>query len=201
MRDRNLYHSSNYNKHISDNPLQRYLIGRFHGKVAGILQRVAPYSVLDAGCGEGFVARYVQSQSDLRIFGIDIDAEALRMALRLNEDLPVICGSVSNMPFSDNTFDLVLCTEVLEHLGSPEIGLKELCRVSRRWLVLSVPHEPFFCLANFLRGKNLRSWGNDPGHVNHWTMPAFRRFLEQECVILDLDTSFPWIIAFCRKRV
>ena len=69
----------------------------------------------------------------------------------------------------------------MEHLYEPTHALQELARVSRRYLVLSVPHEPWFCFSNAARGKNLdiRPRGSDPDHRQFWTRAAFGRFVEQ----------------------
>ena len=55
---------------------------------------------------------------------------------------PDVVGSVERMPFEDNSFDLALCAEVLEHLdfNKFEKCLEELKRVSRKNVVLSLPH-------------------------------------------------------------
>jgi hypothetical protein len=75
-----------------------------------------------------------------------------------------------------------------------------LCRVSRGWLILSVPNEPFFCLANFFRGKNLKTYGNDPEHINHWTKKSFVDFIAKKCKVEECILSFPWIILLSRIR-
>ncbi|GIW05073.1 MAG: hypothetical protein KatS3mg059_1693 [Thermomicrobiales bacterium] len=55
-------------------------------------------------------------------------------------------------------------------------------------VVLSVPHEPYFCLANLARGKNLRvrPRGSDPDHKQFWTRRAFGEFVTQSGV-LDVE--------------
>ena len=75
-------------------------------------------------------------------------------------------------------------------------SLWELMRVTRQYCLLSVPHEPFFCIANFLRGKNLTRLGNDIEHVNHWGKVSFVRFLQDSgLVVRGIEMSFPWLIA------
>lgn len=193
------YSSSNLHKHTSSNPLQRYLLDHFHQKVAGLLARAspAPRHVLDAGCGEGFAMRAVLGASPAPVIGLDGSAGALQLAATLNPGRSFAAGDLYELPFPTRSFDLVVCMEVLEHLDDPARGLRELCRVSAAWLLLSVPNEPLFRGANFLRGKNLRAWGNDPGHVNHWSAGAFRHFVGGHCRVVAWQTSFPWTIALC----
>lgn len=193
------YTSSNMQKHISGNPLQRWLLDRFHATAVELMVDVRATTVLDAGCGEGFGMRAVLGEST-RAVGLDYSAAAARLARAQNTAALFASGDVTRLPFADNTFDLVLCMEVLEHLVSPEIGLAELCRVSQRWLLLSVPNEPLFRGANFLRGKNMQAWGNDPGHLNHWSSRGFERFVGQQCQIVQVRRSFPWTLLLCRVR-
>jgi SAM-dependent methyltransferase len=132
--------------------------------------------------------------------GLDNRPHALRAAHALNPRRSFLAGSIFEMPFPDDSFDLVICTEVLEHLPQPAEGLAELRRVSRGWLLLSVPHEPLFMAANFLRGKNVRAWGNDPEHINHWSAHGFVRFVARQCPVIDWRKSFPWTLVLCRAN-
>lgn len=192
------YTSSNLRKHTNPNPVQRWLLDRFHHTAAGLLAQTDAKSALDAGCGEGFAMRQVLAHSGASVVGLDGSPGALQVASRLNHRRSFVAGDLLELPFPDRSFDLVICMEVLEHLDQPSAGLAELCRVSRRWLLLSVPNEPFFRGANFLRGKNVGAWGNDPGHVNHWSSRAFVRFVSSQCHVEQWQQSFPWTLALCR---
>jgi len=108
-------------------------------------------------------------------------------------------GDLREMPYGDDSFDLVMCLEVLEHLPDPHRGLRELKRVTSAHCLVSVPHEPFFRATNFLRGKHVPAWGRDPEHLQHWTAGRFRRLVEQYFEIERFVYSFPWVIALGRK--
>ena len=84
-------------------------------------------------------------------------------------------GDIGRLPFPEDAFDLVLAIEVLEHVPFPELALAELHRVARRDLVVSVPRERVWSLANLARGKYLTDLGNTPGHINHWSKKVLRR--------------------------
>ena len=192
------YTSSNLRKHTNPNPIQRWLLQRFHRAANELLLRTDARRVLDAGCGEGFAMRSVLGDSGAAVVGLDGSAGALRVAGRLNPGRAFAAGDLLDLPFPSGSFDLVVCMEVLEHLPDPGRGLAELVRVSGGWLLLSVPDEPLFRGANFLRGKNVRAWGNDPGHVNHWSSRAFLRFVSSRCRVVASRRSFPWTLALCR---
>ena len=109
-------------------------------------------------------------------------------------------GDIYKLPYKSNSFDLVVCTEVLEHLENPKKALRELIRVSGKYILLSVPNEPFFRLSNFLRGKNLPRWGNDIEHVQNWTSSGFAKFVNIKGVkIIDKKHPFPWTIILLKK--
>ncbi len=192
-----LVDTSNYKKHTSDNPVQRRLIDRFHGKVTGIVSDLRPATLLDAGCGEGFVVDIFQSaMPNVQIAGFDVLADSVKAAQLRNPRANIAVGDIYNIDFADDSFDLVCCFEVLEHLHEPDRALRELARVARNHVVLSVPHEPFFCLANAARGKNLdiRPRGSDPDHRNFWSRETFAQFSGVELDVTVLTGSMPWTI-------
>ena len=86
-----------------------------------------------------------------------------------------VCASrCSRCPSPTRSFDTVTCLEVLEHLDDPAAAVRELARVARRAVVVSVPYEPYFRIGNVLRGKHLGGLGNHPEHVQHWNLRTFR---------------------------
>jgi SAM-dependent methyltransferase len=192
------YDSSNLQKHTNPNPLQKILISRFHRSAQALLGATGARTILDAGSGEGFAMREVTAQLRAMVVGLDASIGALQVARSLNPGREFASGDLLALPFADRQFDAVICLEVLEHLPDPAKGLAELERVSREWLVLSVPHEPFFRGANFARGKNTQAWGNDPGHVNHWSAQGFERFVGQQCQVVKRQQRFPWTILLAR---
>ena len=191
--------SSNYRKHTAANPLQRALIDRFHRKIVAEVVALSPQTFLDAGCGEGFVARQlIDAVPGVDLTGCDVSDVALEIATDANPEGRFVVGSLTDLPFPDRSFDVVGCFEVLEHLPGdlPRRALSELARVARRAAVLSVPHEPVFCLANAARGKNLdvRPKGSDPDHKQFWSRSAFGALVGEQFVVQKLDGSFPWTI-------
>jgi 2-polyprenyl-3-methyl-5-hydroxy-6-metoxy-1,4-benzoquinol methylase len=190
----------NLQKHLNPNPVQRYLLRRFHRQIASLLKATGAERILDAGCGEGFVVSYLLQKNDrLAITGIDCSLEAVEMARQMVPGVLLEVGDLREMPCSDDSFDLVMCLEVLEHLPDPNKGLRELRRVTSAYCLVSVPHEPFFRATNFLRGKHVPAWGRDPEHLQHWTAGQFRRLVERYFEIEQFVYSFPWVIALGRK--
>lgn len=191
--------SSNYRKHTTGNPVQRALIERFHGKIVDAVTALGPASFLDAGCGEGFVAeRLLRAMPAVSYDGCDLSPAAVAMAQHRNPAGQFTIGSVTELPYPDKSFDVVGCFEVLEHLPDdlPRAAIAEFVRVARRGVVLSVPHEPYFCLANAARGKNLdvQPRGSDPDHKHFWSRSAFGALMAEQTHVIRLYGSFPWTI-------
>jgi hypothetical protein len=90
-----------------------------------------PESLLVIGIGDKIVVD-ILGQEINEIKTLDID-EKLK---------PDAIGSVENLPFKDSQFDVILCAEVLEHLPFEKFEkcLQELRRVSKKYVVLSLPH-------------------------------------------------------------
>ncbi len=192
----------NRQKHLNPNPVQHFLLNRFHQKISALIRETDAVCLLDAGCGEGFVIAYLkQTNGSIAAIGGDFSAEALVWGREnLRHGAPLIHFDLHHLPFPDDSFLLVMCLEVLEHLPDSTVGLRELARVSAEYVLLSVPHEPFFRGANFLRGKHLAALGNDPEHFHTYTGQSFRRMVSSVVEVLWHGYAFPWQIALGRKR-
>jgi SAM-dependent methyltransferase len=117
----------------------------------------------------------------------------------LNPDADFFCMEITSLGFRSGSFELVLCLEVLEHVPDPLVALAELRRVSSRSCLISVPYEPFFRLANFLRGRRVRQLGNHPEHLHHWGPRRFQAFLSRSFHVRELHNAFPWLLALCEQ--
>jgi len=189
-----------YDKHHSGNPLVRFLMRRFHQELFRNIALCAPGSLLDAGCGEGYTTALVRTQFPaLRIQGLEPDPATVEKARHANPGLEIRQGSIYAIPAHDLAFDLVMATEVLEHLDEPEIALLECSRVSRRFCIYSVPNEPLWRIMNMARFAYLSRLGNTPGHIQHWNREAFGALLAPHYARVSLRTVFIWNIALCEK--
>lgn len=194
---------TNFVKHTSKNLLQRLLINNFYSSLVSLAKTLNPTTILDAGCGEGFTMnKLAENGVGKKIEGVEYSKDAITLGKKLFPNLNFREGSAYELPYKDNSFDLVICTEVLEHLDYPAKVLSEVLRTSKRHVLISVPNEPFFMLGNFMRGKNLSRFGNDPGHINHWTIGAFLNFLKKNKLkVKKIKLPFPWILILGEKIV
>jgi SAM-dependent methyltransferase len=127
-----------------DRLLSEYLVPErvaFYAEVAEVAVAGHPRSVVDVGCGAGNLLReLVDKAAPDRIVGIDYAAAGVRRAQKLVPSGEFHAQSLYNVRVAD-TFDLVLCTEVLEHLSDPAAAmdlLKRLCAASGT-ILITVP--------------------------------------------------------------
>ena len=193
--------TTNYLKHANNNPVQRLLIENFYQQLINVLKPIKPIKILDVGCGEGeTIVQLKQTRIGKNLEGIDNSEDALQIGRKIYPGINIKSGNIYELPYKGGSFDLLICTEVLEHLKNPRKALAELRRVSSKYVLLSVPNEPFFTLANLLRGKYLRTLGNHPEHINHWANPGFKMFLRKNGFrIVASRTPFPWTLILARK--
>ncbi len=86
--------------------------------------------VLDVGCGDGQLAYLImQHRPDIDVYGIDV-------LVREGTKIPVAPFDGKRFPYPDNTFDVVMFSDVLHHTNDPRILLNEAARVGKRAIVL-----------------------------------------------------------------
>jgi len=107
--------------------------------------------ILDIGCGTGRHLSEALMLENTAVFGADIHQHDLieaRKRIAYLEELGLCRGSyqllsadIVNLPFEDNFFDLIICSEVLEHIPNHHKALSELVRILKpgKTLVISVP--------------------------------------------------------------
>jgi SAM-dependent methyltransferase len=168
--------SNNLRKWEYSNVVYQRVLSRYLDRMAQHVRTLNPSTVLDAGCGEGYVYRGLQSRGVRAAWeGVDASDGAVRFASARNPECRWSVGDLRAMSQRSQSAELVLCSQVLEHIPQPERVRDELARVAARWLLISVPLEPVFrsiCAVTVATGI-----GQDPGHVNFWTPGAFRNFL------------------------
>lgn len=196
------YNTGNIDKYQTKNVLKRKMISNFHQKLIYIIgdimeiEKIESPKVLDAGCGEGFfTATLHEAFPQMEIVGCDGAEEALAIARKIDPKAIFEKANLYELPYRDYEFDLVICSEVLEHLQEPAEALKELCRTGKRVLI-TVPNEPWFRLGNLVAFHNVLRLGDPIDHINHWTFGGFKRFVHSVISGNDccFDRSFPWSI-------
>lgn len=127
--------------HRHPNLLVRYIERK---RVRTIIKRLEVGSgerVMDVGCGAGNI---LAELPQARAVGLDLSSYLLAKArARLHDTAFLVRGDVEGLPFADSFFDKAYCSEVLEHLPSPQRALEEIARVMKAGgrVILSIPNE------------------------------------------------------------
>jgi ubiquinone/menaquinone biosynthesis C-methylase UbiE len=185
------------------NPVVRFLLERFFRKLRWVVSGFDdPCAILEVGCGAGESSRRIlQMLSPTQRFEVsEYDERYVTKMRQTGFPLKATVESVYEMRRQADEFDYILLLEVLEHLDDPHRALREVFRVARKAVVVSVPFEPVWRLMNCVRLKYLKAWGNTPGHLHHWSPWGLRRLLARYGDVRAVHVSLPWVIAFAAKR-
>jgi ubiquinone/menaquinone biosynthesis C-methylase UbiE len=180
----------------SSNPIARYFLRNFFEKIRRIILLLEEDDrILEVGCGAGVSSQRILEMLSHQEFEVsDIDERYIQKLKETNFPLKVTQESVLKLDRKDREFDCIFILEVLEHVRDYEHALSELFRVSRKYVVLSVPNEPLWRILNVARGQYLKDWGNTPGHINHWSPVSFRKLVSRFGTVEKLYTPVPWTI-------
>ncbi len=191
-----------YDKYGSKNFIVRSLMQGFDSALSDLVTKAAPTSIHEVGCGEGYWVLHWSEQGKLAR-GSDFSSQVIELArtnAKERSASPALfeARSIYDLNAEQDSADLVVCCEVLEHLERPEDGLRALQRVVGRHLILSVPREPVWCALNLARGKYISDFGNTPGHIQHWSKSAFVRMVAKYFEVVEVKSPLPWTMLLCR---
>ena len=119
------------------NPCVEQLLGNVKGK-----------KLLDAGCGEGYLARYY-AQLGAHVTGVDISEKLIDISKKVTEEAQIDAsfqvGDICKLGFQNDSFDLILCNLVLLNISCLQDALSEFYRVLKpeAVLVYSIVHPAF----------------------------------------------------------
>lgn len=192
-----------YDKYNSRNPIIRWFVNRFDRALSDFIEKSAPNTIHEIGCGEGFwVLKW--NKKGINAFGSDASSKIIRLAKNnaIEEGFSPEIFSVRDIYILSerDEADLIVCCEVLEHLQNPALGLQSLQRITKGHIILSVPREPIWRILNIMRGKYLKKLGNTPGHVQHWTYKSFLSLAQKYFDIISIRSPLPWTILLCKTK-
>ena len=145
-------------------------------------------TVLDAGCRDGFhsirLVDYFKS-----VTALDLVKPAIE-----HERVSCVTGDLTNLTYADRSFDVVLCSEVLEHIPALEKAVSELKRVARHAILIGVPYKQDLRIGRTTCvkcGKTNAAWG----HVNTFDEDRLAklfhpfRIVKQDLTGIDPDAT------------
>lgn len=122
------------------------------------------YKILDVGCGTGINLTYLKAITDF-VIGIDLSKEAIEFC-KLRGHKKLSQANVLSLPFKDNSVEIVLALDILEHIENDELAIREFKRVLKSEGKLLITTSAF----NFL-------WGMHDDIHHH-----YRRYTRRELV-------------------
>jgi SAM-dependent methyltransferase len=171
-----------------------------YAPIVEFARRERPTSILEVGSGAHGIAYYLKDRS---IVGTDVKFRELP-----EKNMRALASSAEALPFRDRSFDMVLSSDMMEHLPEPVRGavVVEMLRVSRRHLVIGFPsgliaqrHD--FRLRETLRKKGIRlQWLEE--HVLHEypTSESILRVVDKDQVryriLRNANWRVHWAVAF-----
>jgi len=136
-------------------------------EVMKIVRKTSFERFVDVGCAEGLYLKLLSRNSRTRSSGsgLDLAKNYLLKAKTASPMALLVQGDASKLPFKKDVFDLVLCSEVLEHVPNPKEVFKELVRISRRYVLVTLAGENLFHF--IMRKFGLVKTPNPYGEAGH----------------------------------
>lgn len=136
--------------------------------------------ILDVGCASGWmISNIADAYPGAKCYGVDVYEKGIWYAKKLYPHISFLVEDAHGMHFATNTFDLVTCTEVLEHVDNPKEVLLEIKRVLKRDGVAFIELDsgsPLFSLSWFLWKKSTGRVWND-AHLHSFNVKKLERMI------------------------
>jgi len=146
-------------------PCEWYFTGRYIPtlRIMKLLSRLDVKSMLDVGGAEGYKSHIARQLFGLRVHTSDLSEEACKRAREIF-DLEATALDIHDLPFADGEFDVLTCSETLEHVIDPARATDELLRVAKKAVIITVPVED---------PDHLQEHYSNNNHVNAFDVDSF----------------------------
>jgi glycosyltransferase involved in cell wall biosynthesis/2-polyprenyl-3-methyl-5-hydroxy-6-metoxy-1,4-benzoquinol methylase len=156
--------------------------------------------ILDAGCGDGVQLQILTQIPEMEIWGADYNPLRASRAKRNFPTAHIVCGDLLDLPFSSASFDIILCSQVIEHIPQDDLLLKNLAHTlkPKGLLILGTPNEG--CLMARLRNHLLeRGILKSTDHLQFYTEISIRHKIEAAGFIIQQVLRENWF--FPHQRI
>ena len=138
-------------------------------------------AILDVGCGRGVTSVYLAAMGHM-VTGMDCSESEMdygrKMAQRYSIKVNFKTGRIEEIEFPDESYDIIICEETLEHLENPLGALKKFRRILRQngRILISVPNTGSI-RARLLNCVGMKERLYCPDHKQNFTAPSIRELL------------------------
>ncbi len=129
--------------------IARYMVTK---SILNALNKYNFKSFADIGGAEGYTANLVRKLFNAEVVSTDLSENACKMANEIF-GIKTIPADIHNLPFKEGEFDIVLCSETIEHVTDFKKAINELLRIAKDVLVITVPHESKKIVAKNIANK------------------------------------------------
>lgn len=150
-----------------------------------------PVKILDIGVGDGVYEASLEKEikEKCEFFGVDISIKQMMRAKKLLKELKVVDLNSQKLPYKDNTFDIVITSELLEHVFYPEKILQEVRRVLKRngFMLLTFPNSSCLQLrlGLFFKGSSpLLNYPENREHIRFFTYSDIRSLITGNVILI-----------------
>jgi ubiquinone/menaquinone biosynthesis C-methylase UbiE len=152
-----------------------------------------PIRILDAGCGDGVQLQVLVQIPELEVWGVDYNPVRTDRAKQNFPGVNLICCSLLSLPFCPAFFNIILCSQVIEHIPQDDQLLEQLANVLKPQglLILGMPNEGCFMarLRNYVFERNILKTTD---HVHFYTEIIIRQKLKATGFIIQQIIRENW---------
>lgn len=150
-------------------------------KILELAKSIDARTILDIGCATGYIGHKLKTKKN-QVVGVDISKAAIKEAKKVLDKGFVVDIENEKLPFKNDYFDLIICSEVIEHIFNIESFLKEIKRVLKKGgsLIITTPNFLYWGhRIQFLKGRfDYQEEGPfDKGHIHFFTYETLRKSL------------------------
>jgi ubiquinone/menaquinone biosynthesis C-methylase UbiE len=138
--------------------------------------------ILDVGCGCGYLAKNCFSEQGAcgaRIFNLDVAYNYLTIAKQAVPFQGFIQADAEHLPFKQGSFDVVVCSEVLEHIPDLEDALAQIKQVTKKIFISTVPVLPRVLDDVRVSAQKNGILSVGKGHLRHFQVKSYLNLLQR----------------------
>ncbi len=140
--------------------------------ITEVIEKLKPETLVEVACGDGFVLQEISKiKNPPKLTGVEISEKRINRCKQKPFKADYVLGDIVNLPFKDNSFDVVIATEILEHIPNYQKAISELNRITKPngHIIITFPNELNLRLG---RLAILSFPIKFPDHF-HWFYPGF----------------------------